>query len=292
MTKVLDSIHKNHLGMKLACLFLGVFIYTFVYNKFLVPNHFVTGGVSGLAILVNEVTGMSTTLFINICNVVLVICSFLVLGKKRTVEQLFGCIVYLIMLNITAPLAELVTFEFESKLLMIIIIAMLLGIANGLIYRPGYSTGGSDFLSVMLSEKLKVSMTKVSLVMNIIIILVSAFVFSIPIIIYSTFIIYVSNRITNMLLFGVSTSKMVYIISSKNDDIKDYIINRINTGVTILKVNNGNILKKKDMIFCIVHNAQYNKFKEQVFKIDKKAFMLTNNCYEVSGGVKYSVLPF
>lgn len=292
MENVLSKIKNEHLLTKYVCLLIGTFIYTFIYNKFLVPYSFVTGGVSGVAILVQEVFKISTTTFINICNVILVILSFIILGKKKTVDQLIGTVIYLMMLNITAPLAEAVNIHFESTMLMVIIISVVIGISNGLIYRPGFSTGGSDYLSMIMQEKLKVPFTKVSLVFNIIVIGFSAFVFSIPTVMFSIFVIYVSNRICNAVIFGVSTKKMVYVISKASDEIEDYIMNKINTGATEIKVRGGALSKNRQMLLCVVHNTQYSAFKESILAMDQDAFILSNNCYEVSGGKKFNILPF
>ena len=232
----------------------------------MVENDIVVGGLSGLAIVIQQAFGISTTLFINVGNVLLVILSFIMLGKKKTIDQLVGTIMYLVMLNITAPLARMVSFEFESKILMLVIVSIVYGACLGIIYKPGYSTGGSDFLAAILSEKLKVPLTKVSLVFQVLVILSSVFIFNIPKVLYSLFVIYLSNKVTNAVLFGVSTSKMVYVISSYNDEIKSYIMNEINTGATEIRVKGGFLKKRKQMLLCVVHNAQYEKFKNNVLK--------------------------
>lgn len=292
MTSVLNRINKNHVLSRVVCLIVGCVLYSLIYYLFLVPNSFVTGGISGLAILIEEVFNISTTTFINVSNVILVILSFAILGKNKTLAQLFGTITYIIIMNLMKPVVANIHFSFESDMLMVIIVAILYGVANGLVYRPGFSTGGSDYISLMLSEKLKKPITTFSLIINISVIACSAFVFSIPKMLFSIFIIYVSNKIINMFIFGVSTSKMVYVISKKNDDIEDYIMNGINTGATEIKVSGGMLEKRNQMLLCVVHNAQYARFKDKVMKMDPDAFILSNNCYEVSGGQKMTILPF
>jgi uncharacterized membrane-anchored protein YitT (DUF2179 family) len=263
-----------------------------VYNLFFVPYHIVTGGTSGVAILVNAVFKISTTTFINVSNVVLAILGLIMLGKKKTAYQLVGCIFYLTMVNVTSSLSDKLVLNFNSDILMLLIIAIIYGIGTGLVYRSGYSTGGADFLSEIISERTKKPMTQINLIMQIIIISSSAFIFGIVKVMYSILVIVLSNRITNAILFGISTDKIVYIISSKNDEIEKYIINKINSGVTEIKVHGGLFEKKRHMIMCVVHNSQYSIFKNTVLSIDDNAFILSNACYEVSGGKKYNVLPF
>ncbi|HBA37534.1 MAG TPA: hypothetical protein DCY94_02300 [Firmicutes bacterium] len=292
MKKVLPLINRDHIFVRMLLLLVGTFFGTLTYNMFLVPNNLVVGGVSGLAIIIKELTGLSTTLFINGCNVILVIMSFILVGKKKTVDQLIGTVVYLLMLNVTSPIAERIGFAFSSEMLMLVFTSIVWGVAMGLIYRPGYSTGGSDFLATIISDKIKRPITSISLIIQVGVILAGAIVFSIPKVMGAIFIIYVSNKITNMIMFGVSTSKLVYVISDANDEIENYIMNEINTGATEIKVHSGLFEKRRQMLMCVVHNAQYAKFKENVLKLDPNAFMMSNNCYEVSGGQKYEILPF
>lgn len=292
MANILSKINHDHIFIRLVTLFIGTFIATLVYNMFFVPNNIVVGGVSGLAIIIQKVFDIDTTLFINLCNVILVVLSFIMIGKKKTFNQLVGCIVYLVMLNVTGPIAKLIDFQFSNQMLMLIVVSILWGISMGLIYRPGYSTGGSDFLTTIISDKIKRPITDISLFIQVIVILAGAIVFSIPTIMGAIFVIYVSNKITNIILFGVSTSKMVYVISEENEQIEDFILNKINTGATEIRVHGGLFEKKKKMLLCVVHNAQYSKFKETVLKMDHQAFLISNNCYEVSGGQKFNILPF
>ena len=292
MANILSRVNKSNLLPRIVSLILGTFVLTFVYHKFLVSNHIVVGGISGLAILIEEVFHIDTTIFINISNAILIVLSFIVLGKKKTVDQLIGCITYIVMLNITVPLAAKVDFAFESKMLMIIVVSFLYGVCNGLIYRAGYSTGGTDFLSQILSYKIKKSITQISLIIYIAIILLSAFIFAIPEVLMSIFIIFVSNKITDAVLFGISTSKMVFVISQKSDEIEDLIMNKIKVGATEIKVRGGYHKKSRQMLLCVIHNTQYEKFKSTILKMDSNAFIITNACYEMSGGTKHEILPF
>lgn len=292
MGKILSLINRDHLLSRLFLLVVGTFLGTLIYNMFLVPNNLVVGGISGLAIIIKELTGLSTTLFINASNVILVTLSFIMVGKKKTIDQLIGTIMYLVMLNVTVPIASAINFHFSSEMLMLVFSSILWGISLGLIYRPGYSTGGSDFLTTIISDRIKRPITQISLIIQVGVILTGAIVFSVPKVMGAIFIIYISNKITNMIMFGVSTSKMVYVISRENEKIEDYIMNEINTGATEIKVHSGLFEKRKQILMCVVHNAQYAKFKETVLAMDPEAFLMSNNCYEVSGGQKYAVLPF
>lgn len=292
MDRVLSYLKRDNLFLKWTYYLLGLFVASFIYNAIFVPNNIVTGGVSGLAIIIKKLTGLSTTIFIDISNIVLVIVSFIFLGKRETFKQLAGCILYPLMVTITGPLAELIADNFPSSLLTFIVASLIYGFANGIIYRTGYSTGGADIIIQIISNKVKASITQISPILNITIIVLGGIVFSPIQIMYAITIIFISNRITNAILYSIKTSKMVYVISKKNRDIEDYIMNDIHAGATEMRVHSGLFESKKQMLMCILHNSQYPQFKHDILKMDREAFILAKNCYEVSGGIRYTILPF
>ena len=196
------------------------------------------------------------------------------------------------MITLTEPLSNLIEIELSSKLLLLLIAAVIYGFGGGIVYRAGYSTGGFDIITQILSNKLKKSITQISPILNFTVIIVGGFVFNPVKVMYAILIIYISNKVTNGVLFSVSTSKMVYVISKKSKDIENYIMNDCYTGATELKVHSGLFEKKKQMILCVIHNAQYRKFKEKILKLDPKAFILSKYCFQVSGGIRYEIMPF
>ena len=117
-------------------------------------------------------------------------------------------------------------------------------------------------------------------------------VFSPVQVMYAVMIIYISNRVTNAVLYSIKTNKMVYVISKRSKKIEDYVMNDIGVGATEMRIHSGLFDRKKQMLMCILHNRQYNHFKSDILLMDPNAFILTKNCYEVSGGIRYSILPF
>ena len=292
MKNFLLHIKRENIVIKLIYFIFGVFLISMVYNTVFVPKNIVIGGVSGIAIIFKKLTGFDTTKFITISNIVLLIVSFIFLGKRDTFRHLLGSIVYPLMLSLTEPLAGNINLNIESDLLLLMISSIIYGIGSGIIYRAGYSTGGADIVIQIFSHKFKKSITHIAPIIQDTIIIFSGIVFSPIQIMYAVMIIFISNKITNYILYSISTKKMVYVISKKNDEIEDYIMNKINTGATEIKVHCGLFEKKKQMLFCIVHNAQYESFKHNILIMDPYAFILANNCYEVNGGQKYAILPF
>ena len=289
---MVNIMERDNKVIKIIYYILGVFIISLIYNAVFVPNNIVLGGVSGLAIIVRQITGMSTTVFIDVANVVLIIISFIFLSKKEASRQLVGCIIYPLMITLTEPIAKLIHIELPQILLLLLVASVIYGAGAGVVYRAGYSTGGFDIITQILSNKLKKSITQISPILNFTVIIVGGFIFSPVQVMYAIIIIYISNKVTNGVLFSVSTSKMVYVISAKSRDIENYIMKECNLGATELKVHSGLFEKNKQMIMCVVHNTQYRKFKEKILTMDPNAFMLSKYCFQVSGGLRYELLPF
>lgn len=289
---MVNKMQRDNKIIKIVYYILGVFIISFIYNSIFVPNNIVLGGVSGLAIIIKQLTGLSTTIFIDIANGILIIISFIFLSKKEALRQVVGCLIYPFMITLTEPLADLIRIELPSKLLLLLIAAVIYGAGGGIIYRAGYSTGGFDIITQILSNKLKKSITQISPILNFTVIIAGGYVFNPVQVMYAIIIIYISNKVTNGVLFSVSTSKMVYVISYKNKDIESLIMNEYNVGATEIKVRSGLFEKKKQMLLCVIHNTQYRRFKDRVLKIDPKAFILSKYCFQVSGGMRHELLPF
>ena len=132
----------------------------------------------------------------------------------------------------------------------------------------------------------KIPEGRATFIMNIIIVIAGGFVFNINNVAYSAIILYLSSIIIDKMLIGVSTTKLFYIKTSKIDEVKQFIIKELKTGVTIINVEGGYSSKKGKMLMCVVDNKDYYLFKESVLEIDPKAFFIIDDCYEVTGGFK------
>ena len=149
-----DAISKNRIVINGIMVVAGVFLLALCYNLLLLPNNFAFSGMSGVGIIVNKLTGLSAVTFIYIANIVLLIISFLLLGWGPTKNTIIGSILYPVMLTLTAPIATylLPYMEFSDLLVPAALTALLYGVSDGLIYKCGFSTGGSDVIVHVLKK--------------------------------------------------------------------------------------------------------------------------------------------
>lgn len=272
----------------------GVFLLALCYNLFLIPNDFAFAGMSGIAILVHEVSGLNPTIFIYITNFTLLIISFIFLGWETTKKTIVGTILYPVMISFTLPIANVLLehFQFQEMLVTAVLTAIFYGISNGLIYKSGHTTGGNDVIMQLLNKYLKIPESKGLMIVNVCVIICCTYVFTIEKGIYSLIIMIISTTFVDKLLYGISDSKLFYIFTKKPHLLKKIIFEEFETGFTIIPTKGGYSHTKGSLLMVVASNRDYYKFKTRILEIDPDAFFVIDDCYEVNGGVKRSNLPF
>lgn len=277
--------HKNRVA-KLCFMTLGVFILALNYNLFLVKNELVIGGVSGLAIVFNSLWGWNNQVFIYVVSFLLLILSFILFGFKKSTPAILGTILYPVMITFTHPLAELLSeyFLFEDFITTIAFTSIIYGIASGLVYKMGYNTGGSDIVMQIMCKYLHMPEGRATFISNLVVVLFAGIVLGVNKVVYAIIILYISSLIVDKMLIGISKSKLFIIQSNKLNDLENAIINDLKLGVTVLQAKGGYSNKKQDMLLCVVPTNDYSLFKEIILTIDKDAFLIVNDCYDIEGG--------
>ena len=201
---------------------------------------------------------------------------------------------YPVMITVSEPIAKFLnSYIIGDDFYLILLFAIIMyGVSSGLIYRTGFSTGGSDIIMQILNKYLKISESKAMIVANSLIILASMLVFGFTKGVYSFIILICSTYFIDKLMFGLSDSKVFYIYTKKVRKIKKIILNDFQTGFTSIPSRGGYSKRRGFMIMCVVSNRDYYLFKQKILEIDPQAFIIINSCYEVNGGVKRKTLPF
>ncbi len=283
---------KRKLFFRSVLFLLGMFLVAINYNMFLLPNNLVIGGVSGLAIILKKIIYIEPVMFIYLVNTLLLIVSFFILGWKKTSKSVVGSLLFPLFITLTAPLVSKLNINFESDIIMVLISGLMLGVGSGLIYKTGFTTGGTDIIGQIFGEKKKMSFGTIMLIINATIVLGGGYFFGYEKVVYTIMILFLNSTLVDRILLGISDSKMFFIYTKKVEKIKKYIIEEINTGVTVLNIEGGYSCEKDKMLMCVVRTRDYFLFKETILEIDPRAFLVINDCYEVMGGVKRANLPF
>ena len=290
---------KKKINLKIeifhACLFLiGLFIISLTFNAILLPNSLVVGGATGIGLVLNKLFDINVNLFVFVSGIFLLVISFIFLGFKKTRRNIAGTFLYPIMLSVTLPLANKLIphLKFDDFIILVVLGGSCLGLGYGLVYKAGYSTGGLDIVMQLLNKYLKLPEGKASKVANMSVVVLATPVLGLANAIYSAITLIFEEITTNKITIGISDSKMFFVYTRKIDQIRDALVKKGDIGFTIMPTIGGYSHYKGEMIMCVVSTRDYYAFRELVLQIDKNAFFIINDCYEVNGGYKKQHLPF
>ncbi len=263
---------------------IGCFLVALAFNLFMSPNNLVAGGVSGFSLILKYFFGFNPSTIISIANILLIILSFLVLGKEKTKATILGSIIFPIFVGLTEHFSTYISFK-ESEIILIAIFGgVLQGLGAGLIFKAGYSTGGTDILNMIVSKIFKISLGNSMFFTDGIIIIIGAFVFGFNHLMYSFIILYLISTLTDRVVLGISDSKAFYIITSKEKEVKAFVINELSHGITEFNAKGGYNSENQTVLMSDVPTREYYKLKEGIHNIDKDAFFVVMDSYEVKGG--------
>ncbi len=271
---------------KYAIIFIGAFLMAVSVNVIFEPMELVTGGVSGLAIVVKYLTegiitgGFPIWLFTVVCNVPL----FLLAAKLRGFRFLFSTIFGTISFIVTLMIVPVYDLKIDDYLLGSIMGGVIGGIGIGLVFSAQASTGGTDLLaSVIHTAKKHISIPQILNFVDGIIILVGAFVFGLGNALYAIIAVFITSKVSDSILEGLKFAKMAYIISDQYEEIADAIMNQIGRGVTGVSATGMYSNREKKMLFCVVSKKEIVKIIEITQKTDAKAFVIISDAREVVG---------
>ena len=282
--KILEQINKKYRIKRLAQLIIGCFVVAVAYNLFLAPNKLVAGGVSGFAIILKSVFGYDDSIVILIANLLLLVASFILLGKEKTKGTIIGSLLFPLFVKLTSDVNYYIEIDTSQLLLSAIFGGVMYGFGAGMIFKAGYTTGGTDILNQIVSKYSKISIGKSMLYCDGLIILLSSFVFGVTKMMYSIIILYIVSVMSDKIILGISDSKAFYIITDEEKTIKEYILKHLNHGVTIFNAKGGFAKEKQNVLMCVLPTKDYYRLKEGIAEIDPEAFFVVTDAYEVFGG--------
>lgn len=282
--KALEDIQKKSLFRRYFNLIIGCLLVAISYNLFLSPNDIVAGGISGIAIILNHVAGLNNSLVILAFNVLLLILSYILLGKEKTKATVFGSLLFPILVELTSNINVWLEIDNSQLLLSSVFGGVVYGFGLGMIFKAGFTTGGTDILNQIISKYAKIGIGKSMLISDGTVVLLSALVFGPTKVMYSIIILYIISLISDRVILGVSDSKAFYIITDKEEEIKEYILKVLNHGVTIFNAKGGYRKEKQTVLMCVLPTKDYYRLKAGITELDHEAFVVVTDAYEVFGG--------
>lgn len=289
--EIIKKVNKEAFLERFFALLLGCFLLAIAFNVFFLPENIVYGGVAGISIITKNLFGWEPSSVIFVASLILLVISFFLLGWEKTKGSIIGSFVFPIFVNLTSNFGTLLQFNIDNTLLIVIFGGIVAGIGAGVIFKSGYTTGGTDIVNQIVSKYAKVSIGKAMLMSDGLIVLSAGFflggegvLFAWEKVMYAIIVLYLLSIMTDKVILGISQSKCFYIVTSHETSVKKFLMQYLNHGVTVLDGRGGFTGDHKKVIMCIVPTKEYFMVKEAIHDIDSEAFFLVTDAYEVYGG--------
>ena len=266
---------------KYLYLTLALAIAALSYNLFMRSFGIVTGGSGGFGMVMEHITGIDSSVIVFILCAVCAVFGFIFLSFEDSIAALYIAIVFPLFIKMFDFLVSYFSFSRENLLLAVIFGGILNGISNGMLYQTGLNTGGFGVISKIIYKYSHRSVTSVNFIINSIIVVVGGFIFGFTNAIYAVIMNYIITYVSEKIFIGISKSKAFYIISSKDDQIFDFIVNEMKHDVTIFNVVGEYMGDKRKMIMSVIPTREYFMLKSAIKEIDDDAFVFVADSYEV-----------
>ncbi|MCM3162319.1 YitT family protein [Metabacillus litoralis] len=249
------------------------------FNLFLLPNRVASGGVSGISTILDATFGFEPAYVQWAFNIPLFIAGVILLGKQFGIKTLIG--------TIFVPLVVYLTRNWEpatmDPLLGSLFGGICIGLGLGIVFRGKASTGGTDLAAQIIHKYTGLSLGTCVALLDGLIVLAAAFVFDIERGLYALVGLYVTSKTIDIVQIGLGRSKMTMIITNKQTEVQDAILNEIDRGVTRLAAHGGFTNNERPVLMCVVDQTEFTKLKQLVRSIDPHAFVTVTDASEVLG---------
>ena len=280
INSIIKEVNKENIIVRIMWLTIGCVMVAFAFNVFFLQYDIVCTGVTGISIILKDLIEPSELILL--VNVILLVISYFALGKEKTTNSIIGSLMLPIFINLTKSLVPLIDLGDLEITVIVIIGAVLTGFGNGLVFKNGFTTGGTDIINQIVSKYTKISVGTSMLMVDGLVVLSSKFVYGWQTVLYGFVILYIISFIIDKAILGISQSKAFYIVTNKEEEVRDFLITINNAGVTLLNVKGGYSNDKKVLLLAVIPTRNYFVVKEGLRAIDKNVFFLVCDAYEVN----------
>jgi uncharacterized membrane-anchored protein YitT (DUF2179 family) len=267
-----------------ALILIGSFILASGFVLFITPYKIIPGGVYGISIVLHYLFGTPVGLVALCFDIPLTIIGIKILGPRFGYKTVLG-------FSLTAIFTDTLTYfwGFEplvkgDALLSSIFGGVLVGLGLGLIFRSKATSGGSDIIAMIIAKYTRLPLGMLMIYVDSVIVLVGFFVFrdwKIPL--YSWIVIFITGKVIDIVMAGMSYDKSIFIISEKHEEIRDKIINNLNRGGTYIDGKGMFNMADRKIIFTVVNRRELFLLEEYIHQIDPKAFLTVLDATEILG---------
>lgn len=281
--KLLDRIYDSKYRYVFMVLMIisGAALGGIAFNVFLMPHKLLSGGVSGIALIMNYIFGFNPGVLVFVFNIPIFLAGYKFVDKEFIILSLIGMTAFSVFIDVFSFLKNIVYID--DVLLSCLYGGVLNGIGMGVVFRNRASQGGVDIVAVILKKYFSINLGTTSLMINIAVVAIGSYFYGIKLAMYTLVSMYVSSTVLDKVIKGFGSSKSIMIITDKEQQVADTIIQTLGRGVTYLEGEGAYTQNKKRVIYCIVTLNQLAKLKQIVRDTDRDAFMAVSDTSEVLG---------
>lgn len=262
---------------------IGTFIVALGVYYFLVPENLAAGGVSGLAIVINNYIPLSISIINSLLNILLLIIGFIFIGSEFGGKTIFSVVFFslsMFLMESKYPATMPVTDEILLNLICGIVIS---AIGLSLVFNQNASTGGTDIIAKIFNKYFNLDMGTGLMAADVVVVVSALFTYGLKTGIVGAFGWFLNGIVVNYFIDGFNIKREVVIITNKPKEIKDFIFSSIERGVTIYKAEGGYTKENKDVIVTTVSKGEYFLLKKELKNLDPDVFVIVRTVQEVIG---------
>ncbi|MDO5021959.1 MAG: YitT family protein [Eubacteriales bacterium] len=270
---------KNQILIDYVQIIFGAFLGALAYPMFLVPNNIAPGGVTGAATIINYLWGFPVGITSLLLNAPLFIIGYRSMGKRFVFRTLFATVCFSLMIDFLK-----IPPTTEDELLASVFGGGLLGFGLAFILRGNATTGGTDLIARMVHNRFPIiSIGIFLLIIDFVVVFAAGVTMGMKQALYAMVTVFVCSKALDAVLAGIGTNKVCYIISKRQDAIRQRILNDMERGVTLFDAKGGYSGEAISMLLCVVNRLEIIALKEIVRSEDQKAFVFVTDAHETLG---------
>lgn len=281
--KVFREIFRKENVSDFLYIIFGCIVQAVGMAVFMVPAKLVSGGISGLAQVINHLTGWPIGVMTLLGNIPVLLIGWRYLGRihfaVRTLTAVFLFSIFTDVIYYLIPDPTLTGDLFLNTVFG----AVIMGIGFGLVYRGSGTSGGSDIIGRILNQRMGLSISVSYLICDSFPIILGAIFFGWERALYALIAVYINGKAAEVISEGNSSFRQTYIISDAHKEIAKQIMLQLDHGVTILHGAGGYSGQEKDILYCVIYRGEVNSLKKLVAEADPEAFMIVGQANEVLG---------
>lgn len=277
----LKSENKSIYLHRIIMVLLSSLLFSFSLNAFVVPHKLLSGGVSGIALLVQYVTSFKVEYTVILLNIPLFIISLKELNKEFTLFTGLAIVSQSIFLMLTKDIAKY--FYTKDALLSCICAGVINGFCLGTLFKNHGSLGGTDIITMIFRKKFNIGIGNASFIMNLIIVSFGGLIFGIEKSLYTLILMYINATFIDKVIKGFNNKNLVFVVTTQSEIITELITSELRRSATVLKAKGAYTQADRMVVYCVVETAQIPKVKYIIDKADSGAFMVVLDASQVRG---------